>query len=60
MKIIYFLSIIIASICLLIPVWIYGISEWKFWKEKTDIIIIICLSIPILLIDTLMFLYFFG
>lgn len=59
-KIIYFSSIVLVSTCYLTIIWCYSTSEWKFWKEKTDIIIAICLSIPILLIDALMFMYFFG
>lgn len=59
-KIIYFSSIVLVSACYLIIIWYYSISEWFYWKEKTDLIIAICLTIPILIINILMFLYFFG
>ncbi len=58
--IIYFSLIALVSICYLTIIWYYSISEWFSWKEKTDLIIAICLTIPILIINILMFLYLFG
>ena len=60
MKIIYFISILIVSISLLFPIWYDAILEYLFWKFKTDFIIPICLTIPMIVINVLMFLYFFG
>lgn len=60
MKILCFVSIFITTLVFLIPIWILSILSYKEWKEKTELLLPICLTIPITLIDILTFLYFFG